>query len=292
MSPSLWTGRVDPARAREHIEDLRQTYGLSYDAIGHLAGLHGGMVEQICMPGHSAYRKWITPATERVILATAFDLDDLLPHHQVDVIGTQRRIRALNRVGWSQGYLASRIGRSVASISLHLKPKSRYVSVSRAREIRDLYQELSMKLGPYSNAAAWAASREWPPPWAWDDETIDNPHTQPDLDCLIRPAKHFSRDTYEDMRWLLKHDPTLTRDQIGERLGLTRDSVSNALIRVADAEVAKAYPNGWHGPLEKEPAERLAAFLAEVSEVREQLRVNAEEWTGRPIPSTFKREAS
>jgi hypothetical protein len=276
---------VDPTRAREHVAYLRQ-WGLSYDAVSHLAGLSEGMVEQICLPGHNAYRHTIRRETEQAILSAAFDLDDLLDHFQVDICGTQRRIRALRRIGWPQEYIASRLGISSSVVGQLLGPQYRYVGVGRARAIRDLYAELHMKLGPSQFSVTWAANRGWPPPWAWDDETIDHPDTEPDLDCLHRPAKRSSEDTFEDVLWIMQHEPMITRDKLAERLGTTADSISNVLARVADYRVQAAYPKGWHGPLTEEAQAALSASLAEVNKVRAQLWTNVEEATGRPV--TFK----
>ena len=209
----LW---VDPTPAREHIAALRR-FGLGHRAIAHLTGLSDRLIEQTVSPGESAYRKWIHRDTEAAILAARFDLDALAPHHQIDSCGTVRRIRALARMGWSQTYLAQRLGISVQGVAKFLQPNKRYITVRNARAVRDLYDELAWQWGPSTAFAKTAQARGWPIPLAWDDETIDDPAAEP-LDTT-RPARRTLADTAAELEDLLDLEPGTTTEQAARRLG-------------------------------------------------------------------------
>lgn len=269
------TPLVDPGPARAHIDALR-TFGLSKDAIAGLAGVHEGMIEQITSPGHHQYRTTIRRDTEAAILAARFDLDQVPPHRQVDIIGTQRRIRALSCMGWSQSYLADRLDVTVAAVGFYLKPTRRYVTVGVALRIRSLYAELSHRAGPSHRCAARALRRGWVPPMAWDDDTIDDPATEPDLACLHRPTERSHSSVLEDVRFVLAHESALTLAQVGERLGMTRDAVSAAIKRAADAAGDAAVGGEPFGPLTCEAHDRFVAARGEVLATKQQMTDNAE----------------
>jgi hypothetical protein len=266
---------VDPTKAREHIAALRE-YGISRDAVAALAGLHEGLVEQLTCPGHHQYRTSIRRETEERILAARFDLDALPGNMQLDVAGTQRRIRALSCMGWGQVYLAERLGITVAAVGSYLTPTRRYVTVAVARRIRDLYAELEHKRGPSQRVAARAVSRGWVPPMAWDDDTIDHPDTTPDVACLRRPSTRTNAAVLEDVRWILRHDPGLTQTQVGHRLGMDRDAVSAAIGRAADAAAAAVYASAPFGPVTRALHDAALAARADVLTVRDQMTDNAE----------------
>lgn len=213
-----------PADAtRAHIEHLR-SYGLSKDAIARLAGWScSGMVEQITCPAHNAYRAYVSRETQARVLALDFDLDVLLPTEQVDVTGTQRRIRALSAIGWSRDELARRLGfTSTYGVSSWLHYSRRYITAANARAVRDLYNTLGMTPGPSSRAIGRAQRSGWPPPLAWDDETIDDPAAQP-LD-IARPARRSQADAIAELDDLLDIDPDILAEHAARRLGYAEAS--------------------------------------------------------------------
>lgn len=100
-------------------------------------------------------------------------------------LGVQRRVRALQRLGWSgraiatvAGYSSDRhLQHALSKDSCHRKT---WLAVARA------YDELSMKFPPErTTSEKWSASRVrnyaermgWPPPLAWTD--IDDPDERP-----------------------------------------------------------------------------------------------------------------
>lgn len=95
----------------------------------------------------------------------------------VDATGTRRRVQALSALGWSQSYLGERFGVGVSAVQQWTV--SSLVQAKTATSVRRLYDELSMTPGPSARARGWAAKRGWPPPLAWDDDTIDDPAARP-----------------------------------------------------------------------------------------------------------------
>lgn len=98
----------------------------------------------------------------------------------VDSTGTQRRLRALAAVGWRYADIADEVGASrtrIGHLAVGLFPT---VHRDTAAAIADVYDRLSMTAGPSDRSRAVAAGRGWPPPLAWDDETIDDPAARPD----------------------------------------------------------------------------------------------------------------
>jgi hypothetical protein len=119
------------------------------------------------------------------------------------------------------------------------------VRVATAHAVRQLYDELwdaPPPCGPYKSAASArarraAAARGWPPPAAWDDQSIDNPAVGP-APGWQRAARLSSADLAEEARDLLSQG--LTRDQAAQRLGKTRYAVDKALSRYPGAGTDQA----------------------------------------------------
>jgi len=100
----------------------------------------------------------------------------------VDATGSQRRLRALARLGWSVPALERRAG--LARWALDGVLTSPRVHRGRAELISWLYGELWDREAPlltssqrYSAARAKSAAEKagWPPPMGWDDDEIDIP---------------------------------------------------------------------------------------------------------------------
>lgn len=98
----------------------------------------------------------------------------------IDGTGTRRRLQALRRLGWSARELTLRLGYS-GSGQMHYLMHSGTIQRQTADRVAALYAELSMRLPPKTDgrAAAWAATQGWPPPLAWDEDSIDDPDALP-----------------------------------------------------------------------------------------------------------------
>jgi hypothetical protein len=116
----------------------------------------GGCREQCCRRAHSnAMNLW------RMGRADKF----------VPVIGTRRRIEALQALGWSRRELSRRLGHHQDYLTKAIGRST--VLEGTADKVRALYDELCMTPAPASNVSTRARANGHPPPLAWDD--IDNP---------------------------------------------------------------------------------------------------------------------
>lgn len=92
-------------------------------------------------------------------------------------VGALRRVQALRALGWPARVIADRIG--VHERNLCRWPHRRWISRRLYERICAVYDELSMTTGPDVRARRHAERQGWPPPLAWDDETIDDPDARP-----------------------------------------------------------------------------------------------------------------
>ncbi len=96
----------------------------------------------------------------------------------VPSVGAVRRVQALMALGWRKADLEAE---GVPTGQLVTRSRD-LISVEGWRQVRDVYDRLSMTLGPSQAARDRAAARGYHPPLAWDDETIDDPRATPQRD--------------------------------------------------------------------------------------------------------------
>jgi transcriptional regulator with XRE-family HTH domain len=95
----------------------------------------------------------------------------------LDATGTRRRLQALAAIGWSYPELAARC--HVARSTLAKWTTRATVYTATARTVADLYEQLHDTPGSSVKSSRRAAAAGWPPPIAWDDDTIDDPTAVP-----------------------------------------------------------------------------------------------------------------
>lgn len=88
----------------------------------------------------------------------------------------ERRIRALQALGWSSAHLARELGYSHRDALLSMI-RGQWCHRRTALRVFRLYERLCMTPGPSTITKARARKAGWPPPLAWDD--IDDPDEQP-----------------------------------------------------------------------------------------------------------------
>ncbi len=98
---------------------------------------------------------------------------------KVPALGSQRRIQALQAIGWGRDRIAAELGYTNAGALTYLM-RATTMYKTTADRIADVYDRLSMTvpvgIGP-KRARTWARRHGYAPPLAWDD--IDNPAEQP-----------------------------------------------------------------------------------------------------------------
>lgn len=280
--------KVPSVRAALHVLELRRKYLLSTVTIGLLAGVDHGIIDHIIYPLDTPQvsRPIITRRQERAILSVSFNLEDLshdpdLLRLQISPVGTQRRIKALGRIGWSLGDLGKLLGGvTTQAVGSYLKAERIHVTVRTAVQVKEVYDRLSLQLGPTPLAAKHAARRGWPPPWSWDEETIDDPDAEPDLDCIVRPAHKGLDDSLEDIDWILHHQPTATRGQVAHRLGMTADGISTIMRKAKEAAyvavLEETLGEGACGPLEWADQVIVDNQLKHLASLQDQMDRNTE----------------
>lgn len=99
---------------------------------------------------------------------------------RVDPTGTRRRIQALQALGWTTAHIAEAGGFvSEAAVQKVVTDSTSWVFRTTVNRAARAYASLSMRPGPSRIGAARAARAGWPPPLAWDDDTIDDPTAEP-----------------------------------------------------------------------------------------------------------------
>jgi transposase-like protein len=124
-----------------------------------------------CGPCLTAHADWMRGYRARMYLAGG--------PLTIDATGTRRRLQALARIGHTYQAIAEELG--VVRSCVQQWAGNRRVHRRTAAQVAELYDAWSMTVGPSSKSRARAEAAGWPPPLAWDDESIDDPATQPDL---------------------------------------------------------------------------------------------------------------
>jgi hypothetical protein len=226
---------TDAQPVREHVQRLMEA-GVGLKRIATLAGVSQSALGKLIYgtTTRPASVKTTQPVATR-ILAVRLTLDTYAPGARVPNVGTKRRLQALMAIGWSQTALANSIGMEVRNFN-HLLHGKRAVTAKNARAVKDLYDELwnttpdaptRWHAGAITRSLRYARTHGWPPPMAWDDDTLDDPQATPDTgDTGSRGA------TVENVEWLLTEiDPVATVDQVAHRLGISVSGVQWALTR-------------------------------------------------------------
>lgn len=154
---------------------------------------------------------------------------------RINSTGTTRRLRALGRMGWSSVALGAHLGVSQQKVCHWQVGRAAFVFEPTARRVARLYDRLSMTDGGSRRARLRAEREGWPPPLAWDDDTIDDPGATPDLGSAEYPNR---RVHVEDVDWLVRTGAG--KDEISARLGVTWESVERACYRARRGDLVRA----------------------------------------------------
>lgn len=230
-----WQPYVDAGPVRDHVR-LLMSAGIGRRTIVRAAGVsEGGLSKLLYGTAGGAPSIRVRPETAERLLSLKPSLDLVADGTPIDATGTRRRLQALVAIGWPQAALAARLRWTPANF--HRMLHAPRVSARTARAARALYDDLwNVSPTEHGHASPRAASRArnlacrngWPPPAAWDDDSIDHPGAAPD-----RGAAGRTSATAENAVELAGQG--FNRDQIAERLGVTVKAVDSALRRAAGA---------------------------------------------------------
>lgn len=206
-------GCVDSAPVRARL-DVLHAAGCSWAQIAELAQMSEHGVRLIRDGEYDSVRKLNAQRILTIPIPGRFG-----GNGYVSAVGTARRLQALVAIGWSFDALAKMMG-THRNVLLHTLKRER-VLARRAREIAELFTRLHLTAGPSGKARRHASANGWPVPFAWDEDTIDDPSVAPDLG-----GKSTWMQEYEDYQWVHGDD-----EQIAEAMGIRLDSVKTQLRR-------------------------------------------------------------
>ena len=215
---------VDADQLRDHVAML-MAGGMSFQAIAHCAGWssRNGLADAMT-------HKRVKPRTLARVLAVKLDSDDRRDAY-TDATGSRRRLQALAVNGWSGYILRERLMLRRATVQDIAKGKTLTIRLRTKDAIKDLFDELWDQPGPNVRAANIAKGKGWLPALAWDDDLIDSPEHEP-ADVRRRGISGGGWLTIEDIEDA-RRQGYVSAEQIGWRLGVSRDTVQQILSRAS-----------------------------------------------------------
>lgn len=214
---------------RDHVNALRAA-GMSPARISERTGVGVGTLNYLLFgePGYPVPAQ-IRTESAQILMAFWPALNDYADGARIDETATLRRIQALATMGWLPTEIAKRTPLSKHTF-FNMRP-GRRVTAAVARVVRDFYQEyadkpaedcgVSQRSARYSRT--WAKANGYAAPIAWDDDTIEDANAEPNYGTAVPRYIAIAEDCLELER--LGH----TREQIAERLGVSRDVLTHAL---------------------------------------------------------------
>lgn len=257
-----WQPYVDAAPVREHVRML-SAYGIGFRTAARVADVPYATITHLmygCPKQGRPPTSRIRPETARRLLAVRPSPDHVAPGTRIDATGTHRRLRALVAADHALSVLAARLVMTPANLCTVLR--SGRVTASTARAVAALYDELwdeapdeSTSRGARLAASArrMAAEHGWPPPAAWDDDTIDDPAAGPaegwqrrggdkhrDSAALVEDASELIEGTAE------REGQGYTRATAAMRLGVSLAALEKAYERTGRLAAAAASEGESH----------------------------------------------
>lgn len=164
------------------IRELREL-GWSVREIGRAAGIHRDTLYRLI---HGETES-IYPNIFHALMSVEPNPPTVNKKGTVDATGTRRRLQALAYMGWSGPKLAARLDRAPAYVR-KLTGGTDTVTRRTRDDVARLYKELWSILPPSASPEQrrsvtvtknTALRNRWVGPFAWDDETIDDPSAKP-----------------------------------------------------------------------------------------------------------------
>ena len=233
-----WQPFVDAQPVRDHLAMLA-AHGIGWRRAARLAALSTGTVSKLLYgaPGGTTRRppsRKVRAETAHALLAIRPGPDTAADHAVLDATGYRRRLQALVARGFTQQHLAGRLGQTPANFHI----RAEHVLAKHHRAARALYDELwdanplAHGITPFAanRALRYARNNGWPPPAAWDDDTIDNPDATPDLG-----EKTTRRDALAEDADFIARTSGVPTELVADRLGITTEYLKQIHRRTATA---------------------------------------------------------
>lgn len=226
IARGIYRGYVDATPARERVTALMGR-GFTASAIGRAAFVSHDTVSRVAA---GTEQLWQTTARALQNVTEAQVIAATPGNGYVPRLGATRRVRALQRLGYTMPAIAQAAGVKVRTVHSVVDPSQGSTLIARTTHdaIDTAYRQLCMTPGPDRRTARMGEKRGWVPPLAWDD--IDDPIEQPNLDGADRGIK------VADIEWLVRYERH-TWDTLADRFGVKRDSVKTALRRAGRTDL-------------------------------------------------------
>lgn len=216
-------GLVPSKTASRHAQRLTNA-GVSWQEILLSAGVSRGVLAKLLAPTGESIT--ITATTASRILGVPIPAVVRSGERRVDGIGTQRRLRALARIGWPCRRLAAELGVSSELVARWRLAQS--VTVGTRARVRELYRRLENTPGSSRQVALRAEREGWPSPADWDGLAIDDPAVAP-LAVAWEPPRPLV--VAENVEFIRRTTGVADLSLIAERLGITRETLDRNLDR-------------------------------------------------------------
>ena len=167
---------VDAAPVRVRLQRLVDAH-VPVRALGRVTGLSATTVRKI-LDGDQPRVQRATAA--RVARLSPGDVYANQSTGHVPRVGAARRVQALLAMGWPHHALGAA---GIVNSAQIIGASGDLITVQRWRQVRDVYDRLSMTPGPSPETRGWAAKLGYAPPLAWDEEGIDDPTVMPGHDA-------------------------------------------------------------------------------------------------------------
>jgi transcriptional regulator with XRE-family HTH domain len=214
-------GFVDATPVRDRLAALKAA-GYSWTELAKLTGLSEPAMKLV---GTWTDRNTVCLDTHHRVMAVPLPTRIVSGRGVLPAVGTQRRIRALMAIGWTQADLAREFGFSGQKIVSDLLNRRQSVLSETAFRVAEVFNRLQMTPGPSEQLRKRAMGWGWPVPLWWDEDTIDDPTVQPNTgEVRVSAAERIAE----------LHNLGITDiHEIASHLGIKPESVERQIERSA-----------------------------------------------------------
>lgn len=198
----------------DHVHELL-ALGMSQTQIGERAGVPPQRIHYIA---HASVKR-VQKKTAAAVMAVRWQPE--YHENEKHPLGpTQRRIGALNRIGWSTTAIADEAQVSQPVLAQIMRPVSRrWVWAPQALAVQVAYEKMCQTPGPFDYVRLNARVEGWPPPQAWHEGELDDP--EPTVLARVKARwKKLDQPTPGEQLYDLIEANDYTVDEVAERIGV------------------------------------------------------------------------
>lgn len=218
-------GRVSTAPVAEHVKRLSAA-GIGTRRLAELSGVDREALSRLHKHPYT-----YAAIAQKVLSVPVPDVPhgpEVADGSRVPVLGTARRMRALVALGYTNEELGARLGMTNPKMAgKYMTLHQEYVTAAFARRVDEMFRQLQVMPPPdgYGNRRARLRAQRngWAPPFAWDEDTIDDPKARP---AGYKVDREERMRQYEELR-----ASGMNTNQIARHMGIDRASLVRWLER-------------------------------------------------------------